>query len=41
MGNYSKICLIPDLVCIDHYTWEIPFFHTFPIYSSSLSRKKI
>ena len=20
IGNYSRICLIPDLVCIDHYT---------------------
>ena len=19
IGNFSKICLIPDLVCIDHY----------------------
>ena len=25
IGNYSKIYLIPDLVCIDHYPSEISF----------------
>ena len=41
IGNYIKIYLNPDLVCIDHYPWEISFLHTFPMYSSLLSRKRI